>query len=369
MNEGLGKFTCDFYHKFNKEENLFFSGYSISSAVALAYLGAKGETKNQIAEALGYTPDAPQVVQALMDLGTALNTSDGKIESKVGNAVWVQEGLNLTEEFLKASEEISEFVRKVDYESAHEAARKEINKWVAEKTNDMIKDLIPEGALDASIKLVLTNAIYFNGKWAKEFDSNNTLEMSFFNLDGTESKVDSMLELKTKCRYFENENLQFAALPYGDEHGSVAEMHIILPKQDCFEKVDKAIDYAPLKLLSDIAMVEDDVRLRLPKFKLTYKDDITSKLAEDMPLAFSDIADFSGLSSETDLKISSVIHEAVVDVTEKGTEAVAATALMMMEYCAMAKMPTSFIVNRPFIFTIWNKKDEVPMFMGRVTRL
>jgi serpin B len=364
----LGDFTCNLYHKFDKDKNLFFSGYSISTAISLAYLGAKGETKKQLSDAMGYSPDAPQVVQALVDLGKMLNTSDGKIETKIGNAIWVQKGLDLSKELLNVANNVCELIRSVDYENSSEEARKEINEWVAEVTSNIIKDLIPEDVLDRTTGLVLTNAIYFNGKWAEEFNSDYTLEKDFYNLDETASKIDSMFQKDAKCRFCENETFQFAALPYGDKDGNVAEMHILLPKKEHFEAIDKDISYSDLKYLSDNAKSEK-IYLSLPKFKLRYKEDIANKLAEDMPLAFSDDANFSGLTEDAKLKISNIVHEAVVEVTEKGTEAAAATAVVMECYGACVSRPINMNVNRPFIFSIWDVKNSVPMFMGRVTNL
>jgi serpin B len=369
MREGLGKFTCDLYQKLEKKSNIFFSGYSISSAMALAYLGALGETKQQMAEVMGYTPEAPEVVKALMDLGTALNTSDGKIQTMVGNAVWVQRDLELTQQFLKAAHDVSELIRKVDYKNAPEAARKEINGWVAEKTRDMITDLIPEGTFDSLTRLVLTNAIYFNGKWGSEFDPELTREYDFYNLDGTKSTVELMFKRETYCRYHEDHLYQMVALPYADKHGRDAEMLVILPKPDCFDAVDQMVTYPKLKRMAEISTVETKVKLWLPKFKLKYKNDIASLLAEDMPLAFSDSADFSGITGKRDLTISNVIHEAVVDVTEEGTEAAAATAVVMKLCCAAPNMDPVVRVDRPFIFAVWDVKNEVPMFMGRTAKL
>lgn len=367
--EGLGKFSCDLYQKLERDSNIFFSGYSISSAMALAYLGARGETQKQMAEAMGYVPEAPQVVQALLDLGSGLNSDDGKIQTLVGNAVWVQQDLDLTQEFLQMASKVSEFIRRVNYISAPEGARVEINKWVAEKTKDMIKDLIPEGTFNQYTRLVLTNAVYFNGKWAVSFNPEHTRKQKFFNLNSSPSTVDLMYENETLCRYCEDWGYQFVALPYGDKSGGAAQMFIILPKPDCFDAVDKLVTYSQLKKMSESARVEEKVKLWLPKFKMTYKSELASVLSQDMPLAFSDGADFSGLTGGKDLTISNIIHEATVDVQEEGTEAAAATAVVMRLCCEAPNLDPIVRVDRPFIFAIWDSKNKVPMFMGRVVKL
>lgn len=367
MQERLGRFSCDLYQNLEKDQNIFFSGYSISSAMSLAYLGAVGETKRQMAEAMGYVPEAPEVVQALLDLSAALNTSDGKIQTLVGNAVWVQDGLNLTEEFLKIAYNVSELIRKVDYQNSAEGARQEINKWVAEKTKDMITNLIPEKTLSQYTRLVLTNAIYFNGKWSQQFDPELTRSAPFYNLDGTTSDVDLMFQSKAKCRYHEDALYQFVAIPYGDGQSNPAvELFVVLPKEDHFSSVDKLVTYSQLKNMSVNARSRD-VRLWMPKFKLRYKNDIASILESNMPLPFSSEADFSGLTGTKDLYISNIIHEAVVDVTEEGTEAAAATAVVMRSLCAMPDRTIVVKVDRPFIFAIWG--NGTPMFMGRAVKL
>jgi len=364
MIKGLGNFTCDLYQRLAKNQNIFFSGYSISSALALAYLGARGETKAQMEKAMGYVPDATEAIKVLIDLGTSLNTADGKIETKVGNAIWVQNDLKLTQEFLAATMEVSDFIRKVDYKNAVEGARVEINKWIAEKTNNLIKDLIPEKALTNLTRLVLTNAIYFNGKWSNQFDPKLTREEEFHNLGGSTSQVELMYMNKTKCRYYEDWGFQFMALPYGD---GTAELLVVLPKPDCFDAIDKLVTYPQLIKMSSSAKNKEKVKLWLPKFKLQYKNDIASTLSETMPKAFSN-ADFSGITGNKDLFISNIIHEAVVDVTEEGTEAAAATAVVMRLKCLIPSDPI-MKVDRPFIFAIWDARNNVPMFMGRVVKL
>ena len=370
--EGLGRFSCDLYHKLGSDDNVFFSGYSISSALSLAYLGAKGETKEQMAKVLGYQLEAPQIVKALVDIGKSLNTDDGKVETLVGNSLWVQDGLELTDNFLKIASEVSELIRRVDYVNAPEDARGEINAWVAEKTRDMIKDLIPEGVITEITRLVLANAVYFNGKWHKSFDPKITKEAMFANLDGTTSNVELMYNNESEGLYSEGDDYQFVALPYGDILNTNAYMLIVLPKVDCFEKVNATISPSILHGMLNATRLESNIRLSLPKFKLKYKKDLAELLAEDMPYAFSDDnADFSGITGGKDLVISNIIHEAVVDVTEEGTEAAAATAVVM-RMSATIMIPEKKIivrVDRPFMFAIWDRKNDIPMFMGKVTKL
>ena len=368
MIKGLGEFTSSLYQKFEKRTNVFFSGYSISSAMSLAYLGAMGETKRQMAEGMGYTLEAPEVVNALLDIGTALNTKDGKIQTAVGNALWIQHDLEIAQEFLKAAQNVSDLIRKVDYVNASEAARQEVNKWVSEKTRKMITEVIPKGLFSSETRLVITNAIYFNGKWASEFDPEVTKDADFYNLNGTKSTIKLMYKNEYDCKYYEDWAYQAVALPYGDKQGRNAEMLVVLPKEDHFDSVDNLITYSILKKIATKAEAKK-VKLWLPKFKLKYKKDIAGLLEQDMPLAFSDVADFSGITGGRDLTVSNVIHEAVVDVTEEGTEAAAATAVIMRLCCSVPLTNPEVRVDRPFMFAIWDSKNQVPVFMGRVVGL
>lgn len=368
--EGLSRFSGNLYHKFDDEDNVFFSGYSISSAIALAYLGAKGETARQIAEVMGYKSDAPELVKILNELGLSLNTDDGKVKTMVGNSLWVQDDLNLSDGFLKIASGVSELVRRVDYINAPETARKQINEWVGDKTRDMIRDLIPDKVINKLTRLIIANAIYFNGKWYKSFDPEFTEDAPFYNLDGSTSNVKLMYNWEVECLYKELPNCQFAALSYGDM-SSDACMLVVLPKEGCFNEVNNTILPTSLRGMLNGSSPEKKVILWFPKFKLRYKKDLAGILSADMPIAFSNDADFSGITGQRDLTISNIIHEAVVDVTEEGTEAAAATALILRACSASlsTKPPVIIRVDRPFIFAIWDKKNDVPMFMGKVTKL
>jgi len=366
---GLAGFSCALYKRLSdKDGNLFFSPYSISSALSLAYLGARGETKTQMAEVLGFRLDAHDIVYTLTELGQSLASDDGKIKAKIGNAAWVQEGLELTEEYHSCLTGIGDLLREVDYKNAAESIRTEINTWVEKITEDLIRNLIPEGVLDKLTRLVLVNAIYFKGEWSSKFDEENTKKCEFQNLEGAPSLVDMMFQPKLKGRYVCGTStggaFQAAQINYGDGSVSIA---VIMP--DDFRRFED--EFSPDSLEAALGMESAKINLTMPKFKTGDKFFLGSQLIQmGMPLAFSDSADFSGITKQEPLKISEVIHQAVIEVSEEGTEAAAATAVVMKRCLSMPARDkiVTLTLDRPFIYLILDQ-FRTPLFMGRITKL
>lgn len=367
---GLADFSCALYRRLSGGKgNLFFSPYSVSSALSLAYLGARGETKAQMAKVLGYRLDAVNIAHTLNELGQSLASDDGKIKAKISNAAWVQEGLELTDEYRSCLKGIGDLLREVDYENAAESVRHEINRWVEEITENLIRNLVPTGALDRLTRLVLVNAIYFKGEWASKFNEKNTKKREFHNLEGPPVSTDMMFQPKVKGLYMKESNLgggfQAARIPYGD--GSI---HLAVIMPDDLGLFEEKLNLHLLK--AALRMDEAKINLTMPKFKTEGEFFLGSHLISmGMRHAFSDaFADFCGITEKEPLKISEVIHKAVIEVSEEGTEAVAATAAVMKRFLSMParEMIVTLTLDRPFIYLILDQ-FRTPLFMGRITSL
>jgi serpin B len=361
---GLGFFSCNMYKTLAQgHENLFFSPYSISSALSLAYLGAKNDTKDQMAKVLGYRLAASKVISSLVEIGKNLNSKRNKVKTNVANAAWIQEDYVVLEEYLDVLKNIGDLVKRVDFVNSGEAVRQEVNLWVEEKTEQLIKNLIPEGVFTALTRLVLVNAVYFKGTWAAEFDPKHTTEKPFHNIDGSQSVVETMSKSNIKGSYAEGPGFRAVRLPYGNEYSPV-QMTVILPED--LKRFEAGFDFNQLEGLQ---WETAKITLTMPKFKLERECELSAALSK---MGIKDAfvggkADFSGITGDTDLNISAILHKAVVEVNEEGTEAAAATAVVMKRSCCMA--PPKYVtinVDHPFMFMIG---DSSPLFMGRVTSL
>ena len=373
--QGNNKFALDLYAKLQDADgNLFFSPYSISTALAMTYAGARGQTATQMADALrfpvGNQPsslDSQQFASEFGKLIKDLNTrgEDGAYELTVANALWGQKGYGFLAEFLELVEKhYSSRLNEVDFAAATETARLTINAWVEKKTNEKIKNLIAEGVLDSMTRLVLTNAIYFKGNWAQQFKEDRTKEAPFTLSDG--QKVDvPMMNQTTKFGYLETETLQGLELPYADNELS---MIVLLPKElDGLSELEKSLTLDNLSQWQS-KLSKREVVVSIPKFKLTSQFSLASVLkAMGMTDAFSKSANFSGMNGKRDLFISAVIHKAYVDVNEEGTEAAAATAVTMrLTSIGPADRPPVFRADHPFLFLIRDNQSGSILFIGRV---
>jgi serpin B len=283
----------------------------------------------------------------------------------VANRLWGQKGFSIRPEFLALTrQQYGAEMLLVDFAQA-EAASREINRWVEQQTNDKIKDLIPPGSLDALTRLVLTNAVYFKGDWVQPFDKRNTREEDF--TVSAEKKVKlPLMHQQTKMGYAEEETFQVLELPYA---GQELSMVVLLPKKvDGLPELEKAITVDTLAALIPKLHVREVITY-LPKFKLETSFGLNATLlAMGMKRAFSREADFSGISSADTLYISAVLHKAYVDVNEEGTEAAAATGVVMRAMAARRPQPLPvFRADHPFLFLIRDTKAGSILFMGRLT--
>jgi serpin B len=250
----------------------------------------------------------------------------------------------------------------VDFVTETEKTRQKINRWVEDKTNDKIKNLIPEGALNAMTRLVLTNAIYFKGDWASQFDKDDTEDADFF-VSPEKTVTASLMYQKEEFKYAENELLQILQLPY---KGDDLSMLVLLPKEKIgLADLEKELTADKLTEWQK-RMYEQEIEVYLPKFKMTSQFSLSETLKK---MGMSDAfdpgkADFSGMTGNKDLFISAVLHKAFVEVNEKGTEAAAATGVMMQ--LSMALDEPVFRADHPFIFMIQDNKTGSILFVGRV---
>jgi len=368
---GNSAFAFALYQALSAEDgNLFYSPYSISLALAMTYAGARTETEQQMADTLHFT--LPQdrlhsILNALdQELASRGQGAKGKDEKgfrlNIVNAIWGQQGYPFLTDFLDVlAENYGAGLRLLDFRNASEESRMTINKWVSDQTEGKIKDLIPKGVIDEWTRLVLTNAVYFNAAWLNQFDKDMTEDNVFYLLDGSSVTLPMMRQNAT-FSYTKGEGYQAVELPYD---GSELSMVILLPDAGQFEKFEGLLDYNYVEnIIGDLAYKSVD--LTMPKFEFESEFDLSKTLAAmGMPLAFSDFADFSGMTNIEGLKIGSVIHKAFVSVDEAGTEAAAATAVVVVP-TSMPEEPVQVTVDHPFIFLIRDIQTGSILFVGRV---
>jgi len=358
------QFALELYTELSKngKENIFYSPYSIFAALGMTYEGAKGETKDEIKSVFHFPEDSslrPNFAKIYNDI----NKNEEDYELRTGNALWVQKDYPFLEDYINIVEKYyGGKVSNLDFVKETEKSRQTINSFIEEQTNGKIKDLIPKGVLDYLTRLVLTNAIYFKGTWQWEFNPKDTEEIDFKITPTDIVKVPMMYMKpeKAKFNYADLEDLQILELPYKGEKIS---MLILLPK-------DNLEDIQPLtieKLKEWKSQMKEETldEIYLPKFEFNTKYFMKEILSDmGMPTAFGMDADFSGMDGTKSLYIKEVIHQAYVKVDEKGTEAAAATGVVMELTSIMSK--NIFRADHPFIFIIQQNDTGNILFLGRV---
>jgi serpin B len=362
---GNTAFALDLYQELRATQgNLFVSPYSISTALAMTYAGARGDTQIQMAQALHFLPEQKQFHATFALLGAILGEAvkKGHIQLNVANALWPRKGYEFLKGFLSLTKKYyASRITPVDYDDT-EAARKMINSWVEEKTESKIKDLIPSGVLDSMTRLVLVNAIYFRGEWAHQFDPALTSQASFFTAPDVQVQV-QMMTRKQDFRYAEDGDVQILELPYA---GDDLSMILLLPREiNGLEKLEASLNLESLdKWMRELNGAE--VEVSLPRFEVNFPfrlDDTLKTMG--MVSAFSNKADFSGMDGSQELFIGAILHKAFVAVNEQGTEAAAATAAIMQTK-TVAFTPVVFRADHPFVFFIRANKTRSILFMGRL---
>ena len=365
------QFALDYYSKLKGKDsgNIFFSPFSISSALAMTYEGAKGQTAEEMRSVFYFPEDNNLIRTEYVAIFDEINKKDKKYKLSSANALWAQEDYEFLKDYFDSVEKYyGGKATNLDFKKDPDGSRITINNWVENQTNNKIKDLIPLGVIGTMTKLVLTNAIYFKGEWVKQFNKDDTKEESFRTNKNSTIKAPMMQLTDNKAifNYAENSNLQILELPYSGEELSIL---LLLPKGDNLAKLESLLN---TKRLSGWKkdLEAQRVKVFIPKFKFETKYLMTNDLkVMGMPIAFSDSADFSGMTGKRDLKIDEVIHQAFVEVNEEGTEAVAATLSIMNPIgvgpSKEPKIPV-FRADHPFIFFIQEKSTGNILFIGRV---
>ncbi len=353
--------------------NLVFSPASIAFALAMTRNGAKDVTASEM-DAVLHAPSIEELNARLNDIDLALDTRSGKrvvgrdlretVQLSLANALWLQDGTPFEAAFLDT---LARFygagANLVDYEGDAEGARETINAWVATETRDKIPDLIPEGVLDELTRLVLTNAIYLKASWDVKFEEEATRDGSFTTLAGKTVTVPFMAQ-NLQSAYAEDDGWQAVELPY---IGRDLAMTVIVPDAGTYPDFER--DLTADRLSSMLGALEPSaVALRLPRWTTRTKAPLKDLLtALGMPAAFDpDRADFSGMTAAAKLFIAAVIHEAFIAVNESGTEAAAATAVMVEDVALALPPPVELTVDRPFLYLIRDVPTDTILFLGRV---
>ncbi|MCX5655335.1 MAG: serpin family protein [Planctomycetota bacterium] len=373
IGRGINQFAFDLYAQLAAEKgNLFYSPQSISTALAMTWAGARGETAAQMAKTLRLPADRVEkpgsIHAAYAKLLAGLSAAREKqgYELSAANALWGQKGYAWLPGFLGVVKtNYGAGLEEVDFVKNAEGARQTINAWVEKETREKIKDLIPQGVLDGLTRLVLTNAIYFKGDWDHAFKKDRTKDEDFFAEGGRKVKA-PMMNQSEHFGYMDGGEFQALEMPY---KGDALSMVILLPKkEDGLAALEKTLSAETVAgWLAKLARRE--VYVTVPKFKTTAQFMLADTLkAIGMPLAFDPgKADFSGMDGKKDLFISAVIHKAFVDVSEEGTEAAAATAAVAPSAPAPpSEPPPVFRADHPFIFLIRDKRSGCILFLGRV---
>ena len=370
--EGNSAFAFDLYQALReKDGNLFYSPHSISLALAMTYAGARGETAQQMADTLHFNLSQDNLHPAFNNLDIELSErgqgakgkDDEGFRLNIVNAIWGQKDYSFLPTFLDVlAENYGAGLRTLDFIKETEKSRVTINDWVSDQTEGRIEDLIPQGVIDAATRLVLTNAIYFNAAWQYPFGETMTADGLFYLLDGGQVTVPMMKQTES-FGYTEGEGYQAVELLYD---GGELSMVILLPGAGQFEAFEEALK---AQQVDDIikGLQNTQVTLTMPQFEFdsdfSLKDILTGM---GMPVAFSGGADFSGMTGSPDLFIDEVLHKAFVSVDEAGTEAAAATAVIMKETAMPVDPPVEVTIDRPFIFLIRDIDTSAILFVGRV---
>lgn len=370
-------FAVDLYQKLRTQPgNLFFSPYSISSALAMTYAGARGQTESEMAKVLHFDPGQTNVHSDFRTLTDRINDLQrfNRIKIVAANSLWYQHDYRFLDAFMNlVQQDYHAEARPVDFEKEPGAAANDIDSWVDRKTEGKIPNIIGEGGFDSSTRLVLCNAIYFKGKWQTQFSPSDTRPAPFY-VSSNETETVPMMSVKGRFKMADSDDRTFRLLemPYV---GNDLSMVILLPgnsfalgdgNQPTLSDIEEKL--TPQKFQACLANLDRagsaELNLSIPRFTTTQSFDLSGQLKSlGMKVAFDPgTADFSGMDGTTNLYVSNVFHKAFVQVDEEGTEAAAATAVSVVA----ADVALSFTANHPFIFLIRDNGSGAILFLGRI---
>ena len=352
-----------------QQSNLFFSPASLSLAVGLVYLGAQEKTAEQISTSMNW-PDSEQVHYTFKALHESMRETEHQgLVVKMANRIWGHDQMEIGAEFMENARDFySADLTKADFASRPEEARQEINRWVEENTAYKIRDFIPPGTFNSNTRLALINAIYFKGAWLNEFQQRKTFHGRFYVSGSREEVVEvEMMSRTSKHNFYQDDDseCQVLELPYsGQDHSMI----IILPTQrDGIERLEETLtDEKFARWITLLKNVTTEVAI--PKFRLTQQFELNQILPQ---LGIKDLfeagkADLSGISPFEDLYVSHIIHKAHVEVNEEGTEAAAASGVVMQK--RSLDLHPVFYADHPFIFVIYQKSSSSVLFLGKVIK-
>ena len=369
------QFALDLYTRLaedpgNSEENIFFSPFSISSALAITYEGARGETADEIREVFHFPTDSAMMQGGYQAIIGEINNGSSAYQLRTANALWAEQSYPFLPAYITlANGTYGAKATNLDFIRKPEDSRITINQWIEDQTNDKIRDLLPAGSINSLTRLVITNAVYFKGTWEKQFDQKETSIADFRTGDGTTLQVPMMQRTDKNATYgyTETEDLQVLRMAYESGSGKPLSMVVLLPRDGDLAALEKSLS---AERLTDLQknLTNQRVIVYFPKFTMETKYSLPATLsAMGMPTAFSPSADLSGMDGTRNLYIGDVIHQAFVDVNEEGTEAAAATAVVIQRAMAPVGPPVPvFRADHPFIFLIEDEESGLILFMGRV---
>ncbi|XP_065291839.1 ipis-1-like [Dermacentor albipictus] len=374
LGDSVLNFAVDLYHQLSPKgvhkENIVFSPFSISAALSMALGGARNRTAKEMSAVLRV--DGKQIHNHFSDFLSKLPSYAADVKLHIANRMYCEQTFPVLDSYLALlRDSYGATIESVDFRNDHENIRRQVNGWVERATESKIRNLLPEGSVNAFTTLILVNAIYFKGFWKSQFNRDAT-RSSDFHLDSKNKKLVDMMYRKDRYSMARSEELGVTALeiPY---RGGKTSMVVLLPNDvEGLSNLEERLTAPKLaKLLNNLGGFAD-VELCLPKFKLEQAIGLKETLQEmGINDFFSSEADLSGISEKENLSASDVVHKAFVEVNEEGTEAAAATAVVMLD-CCMSSMPPQtykFVADRPFMFLIRSCDPDLVLFMGSVRDL
>ncbi|MFT5833341.1 MAG: serpin B [Cognaticolwellia sp.] len=368
IKESSKSFSFDLYKKLrtaNKDGNLFFSPFSISSAFAMPYAGATGLTQTQLHDVFYYDDNAKRNLKQYRDFTNDFERSRG-VTIRIANGMWLDETMPINKKFIQTTRQLTgrDEIHKVAFTKNYKAGRSQINQWISDKTEGNIKGLIQEGSINELTRFVMANAIYFQGSWAIPFDNKLTATNSFYGLNDKMIETQFMTKKVADHKYYENDNYQILELPYEGESTS---MVIVLPRfANGLDKIENSLSKATYQQWLK-AMTKRPVVVTIPKFHLKIQYNMRSTFRKmGLKEPFTHASAFDGISTQS-LRLSNIFHQAFIIVSEEGTEAAEATAVIGQAKGRLKPRPAFFNANQPFLFFIKDNKTDMILFMGRMT--
>lgn len=347
----------------DKQSNIFFSPLSISTAFSIAHEGAKEETKSQFQQVFDFEKDDSKRHKKISDTLSRLNHEDDLYDLQIANALWIKDGYKIKQDYIDiARMHYSSTVENVDFATDDGIAK--INGWVQEKTNEKIENILGPGSTDEFTRMVITNAVYFKGKWGLQFNPDRTTDQPFWTDKENSVTVPMMSQSVDMYNYVETKDLQSLELNY---LGGDISMILLLPNEiGGIQSLEQTIDSNMLNSIKD-SMIREPVTVKMPKFEFETEYDLVSPLKSlGIHDAFDERkADFEGMTDEQ-VYIDQATHKAFVNVNEEGTEAAAITALVIRPTSGPPDPKHEFIADHPFMFVIQEKNTNEILFIGKL---